>query len=88
MDLAQQVRVAILNGTGQLIVAVVTIHDQSSGQPLSPENLLGNAGRAAVTKTKQADPLRAKEPRIAIVPIGAPTRFVGVLNRSAPILQE
>src|SRR2546422_11584282 len=55
LDLAEQVRVAILNRTGHLIVTIVTIHDQNPWQPLGPEDLLSHAGRAALAKTKEAD---------------------------------
>src|SRR5665213_2875666 len=64
LDLAQQVGVAILNQTGCLIVPVVTIHHQSPRQSLGSEHFLGHAGRTALAKTKEADPFRAKEPRI------------------------
>src|SRR6266516_874296 len=55
LDLAQQVRVTILNRTVLLIVTIVTIHDQDPRQPLGPEDLCGHAGRAALAKTKEAD---------------------------------
>src|SRR6266704_1539435 len=37
LDLAQQVRIAILNRTGHLIVTIIPIHDQDPRQALGPE---------------------------------------------------
>src|SRR2546428_12634711 len=53
LDLAQQVRVAILNRTGHLIVSIVTIHDQDPRQPLGPEDLLATLAERLWRKRKR-----------------------------------
>src|SRR2546428_9872722 len=53
LHLAQQVRVAILNRTGHLIVTIVTIHDQDPRQPLGPEDLLATLAERLWRKRKR-----------------------------------
>jgi hypothetical protein len=47
--------VAVLEGTGELVVAAVAIDDETAGQPDLAENLLGHAGGPGLAEEEQAE---------------------------------
>lgn len=86
-DLAQQVRVAILDHTRPLSVSVAAIHRQDSRQALGLEYHFGHPGRVTLAEAEEIDSFRPGEPSITVVIIGALASLACVLDRSPAIFQ-
>ncbi len=70
--LPQKVGIAVLKGTGGLIVPGITIRHQNPRKGVSPKDRLGHGGRSRLAELKDAELLDRKEPSIAILSFGSP----------------
>lgn len=77
--------VTVWEGTRGFVVSGITAHHQNAGQRFFSKNDLRDFGRAGVTEEKEADLVRGEEPDIAILGVGSPVGFIGVLDRRLPI---
>src|SRR5919109_1514966 len=81
-------RQAVLDGARCLVVAFVTVHYQNPREAFGAKDLPGHAARTALTKTEETDQRGTKQPGVTVQAVIAPPGFIGVLDRSASILQE
>jgi len=83
---SQQMSIAVLDGARSFIIPSVTVYHQDTGQGFLSQDHLGDFGRSGFSEQKEADLVRGKEPNVAILSIGSPTGFIGMLDKGLAIL--
>jgi hypothetical protein len=73
---------AVWDGAGDLLVAIVAIHHQTTGEPGLPEDLVGNTRPPGLAEEKDAEPRGGELPGIAILAVRPPARLVGMCDGS------
>ncbi len=80
--------IAVLQLAGGPVVAIVAVHHQNAFQRLFPQGLLHDRARPGLAETEKADGFGAKEPGIAVAPVGPPAGLVGMPDRSLSIFGQ
>jgi len=78
--------IAVLDGARSFIVPGVTVYHEDTGQGFLSQDHLGDFGRAGFSEQKETDLARGEEPGVAILSIGSPTGFIGMLDMGLAIL--
>jgi hypothetical protein len=78
--------IAVLKGTGDFAVGIVTINHQGARQGLVPKDLTRDTGGTALAKQKQTDFVCGEEPNITALAIVSPTRLVRMFDRRLSVL--
>ncbi len=86
--LSQQMGIAVLEGARGFVVTGVTVYNENARQGFLSKDHLRHFSRAGFAERKEADVVCSEEPNIAILPIGSPTGFIGVLDRGLAILLD
>src|SRR5688572_6651558 len=80
--------IAVLQFTGRLVVAVVTVHDQHAEQALRAQDLLSHLAGAGLPEAKKTDLRGAKQPRVTVASVRSPAGFIRMLDRRLAKLLE